>query len=190
MVIRPTFGGRRRWRRSWRIADAPLVFVDLETTGLHPQRGQKIVEAAFVDRGGVRFHWSASDGDPSAISPDDERAVLREARAVLEEAIVVGHNVVFDLRFLAERGERAGFALPEATFIDTLQMARKLTPDTADDARLATVAGRLGLDLPETLHRAVPDARLARDVFDAMVERVDLETLADLNLRRLAWHGG
>ena len=176
-----------RWRPSWRIDDAPLLFVDLETTGLYPQRGHQIVEAAVFDAGGLRYHQECLPVEDEYDS--EERKLVREIAGDVEHKIVVGHNIPFDLRFLAERCCRLDLPSPAVGFIDTLGMARRFFEDPDEELTLEYVARRLDLDMPDKLHRAVPDARLARDVFRALVDRQKLETLADVRVRRFEVHG-
>ena len=54
---------------------ASVVFFDLETTGLRPDRGARITEMAVVDQEGIRFNWAA-DAEP----PSDADALLGPGR--------------------------------------------------------------------------------------------------------------
>ena len=173
---------RLRWMPNWRIDDAPLVYLDLETTGLHPDRGHEITEIAILDRGGIRLH-SEIEGEA------EERLALQEASSNIEGLIVVGHNITFDLRFIAERSRRLDLAIPSVGFIDTLGLARRYLEDLDEELTLEFVARALDLERPDELHRAVPDAQLARDVFESLVEREKLETLGDVRVRRFQLHG-
>ena len=190
MVLRTTFGDRRvpRWRPSWRICNAPLVYLDLETTGLYPEKGHRITEIGLIDGGGTRLHRDLEDSDDDA-----EIKALNQLANELADLVVVGHNILFDLQFMAERGHRLGVKLPQVGVVDTLGLARHfLDIDDEDtdqdgpiDLTLAQVADDLDIDIPQELHRALPDARLCRSVLDALIERFQLQTLRDIHIRRL-----
>ncbi|MFW6058207.1 MAG: exonuclease domain-containing protein, partial [Persicimonas sp.] len=115
-------------------------------------------------------------------------AMIRECLSAIADQIVVGHNIPFDLRFLDERARRLDVAMPAVGFIDTLGLARQALEDPDEELTLEYVAECLELEIPEQLHRAVPDARLAEDVFWALVERQQFETLADARVRRFESH--
>ena len=51
------------------IRTASVVFFDLETTGLRPDRGARITEMAVVDQEGIRFDWAADAEPPSDRAP-------------------------------------------------------------------------------------------------------------------------
>ncbi len=187
MVTRQTFHGES-WRPDWRIDDAPLVSIDLETTGLYPERDQRIVEIAAIDDGGVRFHRRV---DPEEQKPGfgggEERRILFEVCRLLDSVVTVGHNVLFDIHFLAERCRRHQIPLPTTGVIDTLGLARRFLGDETEN-NLESVATELDIAIPEELHRAIPDARLARAVLDKFVDIQGLETLADAEVRRVSLH--
>lgn len=185
LIDRHTFRQRLRWGPSWSIDDAPLLFFDLETTGLYPERGHRIVQVAIFDAGGLRYE-RGHHCDP--MSEQDERAMVEDVAGAVAHKIVVGHNIPFDLRFLAERSRRLEVPLPSVGFIDTLGMARRFLSDADEELTLEYVARRLELDIPDQLHRAAPDARLARDVFRTIADAQQFETLEDVRVRRFEVH--
>jgi DNA polymerase III epsilon subunit-like protein len=164
---------------------ASLRFVDLETTGLRPDRGARITEMAVVDEGGVRYDWTSSH-DP----PRDEAvaAQLPQLVAHLDDGIVVGHNLSFDVRFVTYEAERLGLDGIDVCFIDTLGLARRVLA-RAGSYRLGAVLAAVGAAPEEELHTAVGDALATRTLFWRLVERGGLGTLADAGAKRLRWHG-
>ena len=124
-----------RWRR--RSRRLPLVCVDVETTGLSPDKGARVCEVALLrsegEREVARFESLVHPQQP--MPPEVIRvhgitdamvadapvfaALLPDVRDVLQGAVVVGHNVHFDLRFLRHEWHVAGEALPECVAIDT-----------------------------------------------------------------------
>ncbi|MFO8098389.1 MAG: 3'-5' exonuclease [Salinibacter sp.] len=164
---------------------APLRFVDLETTGLRPDRGARIAEMAIVDESGVQFKWT-SPHDP----PRDAAVATQLPRLIahLEDGIVVGHNLSFDFRFVTYEAERLGCSGLDVRFVDTLRLART-TLETAPSHRLGALLDAVGATPETELHTAVGDAVAARTLFWQLVERGGLTTLADAGLKRLRWYG-
>lgn len=162
------------------IGSAALLYVDLETTGLHPERGAEITEVAVLDSGGLRVDWRVDDGSGSLGTH------LPELTDALAAGVVIGHNVGFDFEFLAyeiARRNRRGFT---TRFIDTLALARRLDP-TLGDHRLESLVDHLDFEPEEALHTAAVDVRVTEKLFWHLVETGDLETLADAGLSKLDW---
>ncbi len=146
-----------------------LVVVDVETTGTDPKLADLVEIAAVKVKGGaVTDRWSTlvNPGRPivghqmHGITDADVAKAPTPAKAVAQaldfigDALVVGHNVGFDLAFLEE-------ALPVARFepgryLDTLTIAREGYPDVGQ-YKLETLSAFFGVDLSQN-HRALPDA--------------------------------
>ena len=92
-------------------------------------------------------------------------SVRAEVAEFIGDAAVVGHNVSFDLAFLA--AEALEFPGPA---LDTLDLATLLDP-TAGGYRLSALADRYGVAAP-LQHRALADADLARQLFLVLDERL------------------
>lgn len=163
------------------------VVFDVETTGLFPQRGDRIVEIAAVR---VK-NWKIVDTFESLINPqrdlpieaqninnisEDMVAGAPTADEVLPKMIdftrgacLVGHNIKFDLNFLCYQLSLIGRKLREETpAIDTLKMAKELLPHLTS-FRLAHVAHSLGEAVKET-HRALPDVELTAKVMNRLLD--------------------
>lgn len=171
-----------QWR-SCPLTVAPLVFFDLETTGLRPDRGARITEVAVVGREAVRFSWMRGQTNL------DDCALALQLPLLLDHlhaGVIVGHNVRFDFRFIAYEAERLGLRGPTVRFIDTLGLARRLLPAAAD-YRLATLLETLGIVPDGALHTALTDARATQALFWKLVERGHLQTLADAGMKPLTW---
>ena len=177
-----------------------FVVLDVETTGLQPSR-QRIIEIAisrFSD-GGVAHHWESLchperqipayivkltgiDDDLIAGAPRFES--LADAVAeLIADAVVVGHNVEFDLGFLNAELKRVGRAPVVNDRVDTLALASKIVPGLRKPT-LRAVAERLGVaSAAKNRHRAGPDARVTGDVAVALIEQAwaaGFRTLDDL----------
>ena len=181
----------------------PLVCVDVETTGLSPDRGSRVCEVALLrsegDREVARFE---SLVDPQQPMPPEVIAVhgitddmvagapvfadlLPDLRDLMQGAVVVGHNVHFDLRFLRHEWRVGGEEFPECAAIDTLALARTYFEFPRNG--LGAIAGALGIT-HTSAHRAMGDVLATWGVllhFVSELRRRGPVTLADLNLPRV-----
>ncbi len=181
----------------------PLVCVDVETTGLSPDKGARVCEIALLcsegEREVARFESLVHPQQP--IPPEviavhgitDAMvaeapvfaALLPDISELLQGAVVVGHNVHFDLRFLRHEWHVAGEELPECVAIDTLSLARTYFDFSRNG--LGAIAAALGID-HTAAHRAMGDVLATWNVlqhFVAKLRRRGPVTLADLILPRL-----
>jgi DNA polymerase-3 subunit epsilon len=163
-----------------------FVVLDVETTGLQPSR-QRIIEIAIArfSGGAMTNRWESlcSPGRrvPSYITKltgiDDDlleeaptfEAIADAAVELLTDAIVVGHNVQFDLGFLNAELERVGRSPVVNDRVDTLALSTRLLPGLRKPT-LNALAERLGVPgQPRSRHRAGPDAALTGLVAVALV---------------------
>lgn len=170
-----------------------LVAIDLETTGLDPQK-DAIIEIAAVRFSGnrVEAEWTSLINPARAIPPlitqltginndmvrnaPPIKAVIQDLADFVGDSPVVGHNVQFDLSFLRKNGI-LGLAEP----IDTYELAAVLMP-TASRYNLGSLGQILGILIPNS-HRALDDARLAHAVYMKLYERaiqMPIELLAEI----------
>jgi polyribonucleotide nucleotidyltransferase len=145
-----------------------FVVIDLETTSRDARLGEIVEMAAVRVAGGrVTDRWSTlvrpsrgivgaqlhgiGEADVAAAPSAEEAA--RQLKSWVGDALLVGHNVTFDLAFLkAALGEPAAEA---GRYVDTMVIAREAYPDA--DLKLADLVRFFGLT-PEPTHRALPDA--------------------------------
>jgi DNA polymerase-3 subunit epsilon/ATP-dependent DNA helicase DinG len=157
-----------------------IVAIDIETTGLSPDR-DVIIEIGAVKFKGHRVEdeWSSLINPGrhipefitglTGISDVEVRAAPRlmeivpDLEAFAEDAPVVGHNVRFDLSFL----QRVGL-FEYNDVIDTYELASVLMP-TASRYNLGSLGKQLGILLPAT-HRALDDARVTMAAFNRLLE--------------------
>ncbi len=170
-----------------------IVAIDIETTGLDPQK-DAIIEIAAVRFNGHRVEdeWSTIV-NPNRHIPENitaltgiDDAMVRNAPRVNEiieefadfvgDSPVLGQNVQFDLGFL--RRQRVLTLNP---VLDTYEMASVLLP-TASRYNLGALGQLLGIPLPAT-HRALDDARVTHAVFNRLMDiasELPLELLAEI----------
>ncbi len=85
-------------------------------------------------------------------------------------AVIVGHNIRFDISFLDAALVRRGVPPLENPRADTLGMSRRLLHDEVDDLKLGTLARHLRVKV-EPCHRALADVDATAEVFHALLER-------------------
>lgn len=168
---------------------ASLVFFDLETTGLRPDRGAHIREIAVLNRDGLELNWTLeSDLRGTDRADDAVAAQLPTLVSLLQTGVVVGHNLSFDFRFVTYEAERLGTTHLQVRFIDTLGLARRLVADVPN-YELATLLAHFNAAPAKELHTAVGDVRATRTLFWHLVDHGALDTLADAGLQPLTWTG-
>ncbi len=176
----------------------PLAVLDVETTGLHPQRdGIWEVAVLLVDDGRVsaRHSWLLDPGQPlpGAIAAlggvlDAELrgqprfvAIAAELLGLLHGRLLVGHNLRFDLAFLRRGLLAAGLRL-RARQLCTLRLARQLHPELPAhglDALCAQFA------IPRFIaHRAPADAEATWQLLLQLAAHPDCAGLLDGQLRQ------
>ena len=168
---------------------ASLIFFDLETTALRPDRGGRISEIGVVDRSGVRLAWQSDRSPPSDAAVAGRLPLLVDH---LQSGIVVGHNLSFDVRFLTYESRRLSAAELgglDVRFVDTLGLARSLL-DAPDGYQLGSLLDHFDESPDAALHTAVGDALAARTLFWHLVDAGGLETLSDAGVKRLRWNAG
>lgn len=160
-----------------------VVVFDIETTGLSPLYGHRIIEigAVLLERGEIVDEFtSLIDVDPPiprqaqrihGISdrmlrgqPHQEN-VMQDFRRFIGEKTLVAHNVSFDSHFLRAEFGRLGFDLPNRLEC-TLRLSRRHLPRLPNH-RLETVYRHLGGVMDDSIrrHRALDDARMAAFVW-------------------------
>jgi DNA polymerase III epsilon subunit family exonuclease len=173
------------------VASEPVrVAVDLETTGLATDQ-DAIIEVGAVKFAGATvlgtFERLVAPRQPlpyrvqrlTGIRPADLAGapsiarVTGDLREFLGDAALVGHSVQFDAAFL----RRIGLA-HRNPLVDTYELSSALLPNLPNYT-LESVGTALGIASP-TYHRALADAHLSRQVFLALLERLNALDAATL----------
>lgn len=97
-------------------------------------------------------------------------AVLPAFLEFLGDAVIVGHNVRYDLGYLNAALERSGRERLANRVLDTLGLARRLVRDEVPNCRLGTLASRFRLP-HQPSHRALDDALATADLLHLLIER-------------------
>lgn len=171
------------------------VVCDLETTGLNPM-ADKIIEIGMVRirRGEIagKYHTMVNpgmplplkikritgidDGDLAGAPPINE--IIGDVVDYIGNDAIVGHNIRFDLDFLAAAN---GLPLSNSHY-DTVELARLLLPD-ASSYRLESLCVGLSIDTGGS-HRALNDAEATANLMILLLRKLrdlDLGILIQLN---------
>ncbi len=160
------------------LAELAYTVIDTETTGLDPAGGDEIISIGAVRIVGGRLLRQETYEqlvDPRRSVPAASQRIHRISSAMLagqppiaevlprftgflEDSVLIGHNVDFDLAFLARKGVEM-----RQPVLDTLLLSAVAHPDH-DDHTLEAIATRLGVSVLGR-HTALGDALLTGEIF-------------------------
>lgn len=171
-----------------------FVVLDFETTGLDKVYDNIVEIAAIRYVDGIEKEKYVTLVNPLRPIPADASAVHhitnnmvksapKEKEAIpllinfIENSIIVGHNVNFDIGFLEIAAQRCGMSV-KYSYIDTLSISKKLFPDLPD-YKLGTIASSLGIDTTK-LHRAEADVYVCSEIIKIAIDTlsVDFESVS------------
>jgi DNA polymerase III epsilon subunit family exonuclease len=170
------------------LADTPLVALDTETTGASAAMGHRVIELGLLrfERGQItgRLSQLLDPGRPLSptitwitgitgemlVGQPSFRDCAKDVAAMLEGAVLLGHNISFDLSFLSREFRRVELdpaaILGGRPILDTLRWARRRFGHGGNS--LPLLAQRLGVDVT-TSHRAFADAQTTLQVFEQLI---------------------
>jgi DNA polymerase III subunit epsilon len=184
------------------LSQVTFVVLDVETTGGSPANSSLTEVAAARYRGGellgtyqtfvrpderIPPFITALTGISDAMVADAPRVgeMLPSLLEFVGGAVLVGHNLRFDLSFIDHALMSTGRERLANATVDTLALARRLVRDLVPNCKLGTLA--CSLRLPhQPSHRALTDVLATADLLHAMLERagsfgiLGLEELLDL----------
>lgn len=167
--------------------DVTFCVLDLETTGGSPANCEITEIGAVKYRGGELTGTFQTLVDPGLPIPPSitiltgiTQAMVVDAPSIetafpsllefIGDAVIVGHNVRFDLSFLNAASTRLGYGRLENNSTDTASLARRLVRPEVRNLRLQTLAAHFRSPTTPN-HRALEDARATAHVFHALLER-------------------
>ena len=167
--------------------EVTFCVVDLETTGGSPKDCTITEFGAVKLRGGECLGTFQTLVNPGQAIPPNitvltgitEAMVYRAPRVeevlpsfleFLGDAILVGHNVKFDISFLNAALERDQRPKLTNRVVDTCSLARRLVAEEVPNCKLGTLASRFRLDHSPS-HRALDDALATGDLLHILIER-------------------
>ena len=179
-----------------------LTVFDIETTGLDPKRGHRIIEI-----GGIRVEQGRIDQtktfsslvNPECLIPPDAQrmhritdntlrdapsimTVLPEFLAFAESSTLIAHNAAFDRGFLAVEKEYCWGYIDLPLCLCTMLLSRSLFP-TASHHSLDALCERFQVPLPPDRHRALADVLLTAQVLLKLLEYGHIHSFEELQRR-------
>ena len=160
------------------------VIIDIETTGLDPQK-DKIIELAGIkikDNKVIKEYSSLINPEIEISSFITEltgidNCMINKAPTIENELkkfidfvgndLVVGHNVNFDINFIYDNSLKYYNNIFENNYLDTLRMSRKLL--SLENHKLKTLAETFNIDYKKA-HRALRDCYITFDVYNKLKE--------------------
>jgi ATP-dependent DNA helicase DinG len=176
-----------------------FAVLDFETTGISSDKDE-IIQAglAVIDEAGTVFSTFSSFVHPdkpipadirrlTGITDDDVRDapriedVLADMVPLLQDAVLVGHNVEFDAKFLQTALDRSGYLPFTGRMLDTVHLTRLLFP-TLPSYQLSSLTQTFGIghDRP---HQADSDALATAELLRLGIDK--MRALPLLTLQRL-----
>ncbi len=165
-----------------------VIVVDVETTGMLPEKGDRVIEIGAVKMRGDQI----IEQFERLIRPDFlvtreiealtgiTNSMLQEApgsRQVMADFIdfighfpFVAHNAAFDQKFIDAELSRYGKSRP-TNFNCTLQLARRIYPDPIN-YKLGTLVQYKKLKPALTFHRALADAEMTAQLWLAIINDI------------------
>lgn len=167
-----------------------LVVFDLETTGLSAEKDDVIeIAAVFLTDGKCsgEYHSYLRNLVPVGESESihgysdaflrqngrDPRQVFQEFLALTDGAVLVGHNVGYDVKMLSSHARRLGLPVQALPWADTLNIAMRMLP--AKSYRLKALVEQLGLPNRPT-HKAMDDVQATIDLLSVLILKVESST--------------
>lgn len=182
-------------RRTLQSGIHEFAIVDVETTGLFPERSDRILEIAVIriDQDGSRLREYTTLVNPMrdvgrtdihGISARDVKQapkfdeIAGDVISNITGAIVVAHNADFDVRFLNSEFRRASLQIPAFPYICTMHLAQSI-PSPPPGRSLECACDYFGLDKSPN-HSAYTDADATVSLFNHCFQEIK-------NQGNLAW---
>ena len=174
-----------------KMTPSTLAFLDFETTGLHPEGGDRPTEVAvvFLRDGKIadRFERLMHPGrsipanitemtgisDSMVRNQPDASTVIAELHEKIHGSLVVAHNAKFERSFLESEYRRIGIRTLPRLHCSWL-IARRLCRGPTNH-KLQTLASHFGLSFSGPHHRAMPDAEMTAQVWIKMACQLQKE---------------
>jgi DNA polymerase III subunit epsilon len=178
------------------------IFYDTETTGVKAERDRIIEIAAFDPINNRSFEQLVNPGSPIppdataihgitdemvAKAPSFHDVALEFSRFCEGEVVLIAHNNDgFDIHFLRHEFSRAGQAMPNWRFLDSLKWARRYRPDLPRHT-LQFLREIYGI-AANNAHRALDDVIVLHQVFSKLTDDLHIEQVYDLLNRQKPVH--
>lgn len=183
--------------RNLKLEDVKFAFIDVETTGLNPQVDRICEIAIVVKKNSKEIASFSTLVNPLSPIPlniskihniTDEmvagkpafKDIIIKVLNMLENSVIVGHNVKFDYDFIDAEFNRYGYRIPRdgiIAVIDTLKISKKF--GSFKNNKLKTIADSLNIkDL--NWHRAYQDVLATIEIFEYFLVQFKKEGVDNL----------
>lgn len=166
----------------------PRAFVDVETTGLDPIENEMLEFAALKGDEILNFKIKPRrmhTAHPKALEVNgykeenwgdalDIAEAAPKIAAFLKDAVIVGHNVRFDMDFISQFLKEAGVNVRlDYHLVDTVTIAYiKLVPLGLDSLSLKNVCQFVGIQPEPEVHRALAGAKTCKAIYENLTGQV------------------
>ncbi|MGC8866743.1 MAG: 3'-5' exonuclease [Elusimicrobiales bacterium] len=165
------------------IDNARFIIVDVETTGLDPNK-DRICEIAYIEMIGIKndvksfstlvnpaIDIPSNITEICGISNDDVKNApfFKDIAAKIigdfYNSILVGHNILFDFSFIDSEIKRLGLKFPCVKLVDTVTLSKRFQPFThTPNHKLKNIARSINL-ISDNWHRAANDVEITKQIF-------------------------
>jgi DNA polymerase III epsilon subunit len=175
------------------LAKQNYIFFDVETTGLHPLSGDKIIEIAMIKTSkGEIIDTIETMINPNCAIPKEVTNINNITNEMVKKApkfdnkygekiinfigdyTLVAHNAAFDLSFLSVELGRNGIVFERWKAIDTLQIAKEIFPGQKN--KLESIMRRYNIMPEGDVHRALIDTDVLRKIFFEFLEESEIRS--------------
>ncbi len=175
------------------------IFFDVETTGLYPLCGDRVVEIAMIKTSkgkivdtintflnpGIKIPDNVTKinnitNEMIENSPIFDKEFSGNLLNFIEDGILVAHNAEFDISFVSMEFGRNGITFDQWQAIDTLKMAEEIFPGQKN--KLENLIRRFDVMPEGELHRALVDTDAVRKIFFEFLEETKIRSLNIIDL--------
>jgi DNA polymerase-3 subunit epsilon len=166
--------------------------VDVETTGLFPNRSDRIIEIAIINmdsEGKIKNEYETLVNPGRDLGPTNIHKITAsmiknapifndiagDVLGLLAGSIIVGHNVSFDYNFLDCEFKRINTILPEPSCICTLNLVRKVD-SSIPSGKLGCVCEYFNIPI-ENQHCAYSDCLSTAQLFKLLLQEYGAENV-------------
>lgn len=167
------------------------VAFDLETTGLNVEKDYiieigalKVIDGKVADRFmtflkppcSIPYHITEITGidDTMVADAKNTNEIIRSFVDFCNGYILVGHNIMFDYKFMKKYATQYGFPF-EKQGIDTLQIAKKVHKDM-DSRSLSNLCTHYQIE-NQAAHRAYHDALATAKLYHILAHHFEMENM-------------
>ena len=169
-----------------------FVVFDTETSGIDPNYAKVVEIAAVKFRDGKVLDekgWLVNPGQyippvvqgVHGITPDMvEKSppfcdIYLEFLDFCKDAVLIGHNAMFDVRFLEMESTACGFTVPPNSVFDSMKLSRKIYPGL-ESYRLNVLAKHTNVELEGEFHRAGVDCLYVAEILFQIFDKIGWDT--------------